>query len=377
MEIVYYPDMYLRSERLLKQLLLCWGTIKTIAPPTQKAYFDAYLAGKITSDRDLSIEGYKEILDHAGEKVIDFLEIKAEERRKASENMRELLTKWNADTQFYESLKIRSISDLVGKEVEWYWFFHEKLEQPLVKLMLQEHLVVNWDKGEIVGLQEIGKSYISVIAAEVQRNRNVRLITDDEFYLAAKGPAIFESQRSGEQDEGYELVSLAIPQVFLDEHVLEQLSWKDVFAIRRDLLPLSEHFYAEVESCQRKINGLAAENRSNEAFDEFCEFCERVATSFRPLAKEVGKLLRSADPQTLGMINGILLPAIKLALNNSDLGKVCDIAALASTAGAYAVAGPRQRIGFEYLENLGRALSIARMKKTVTSLIPKALSKKF
>jgi len=316
MEIVYYPDMYVRSERLLKQLLLCWGTVKTITPPSQKAYLNAYLAGETTGDRDFVIEGYKTIVDYAGEKVIDFLEIKDEERRKASENMLELLTKWNADTHFYESLKIHSISDLIGKEVEWYWFLHEKLEEPLVELMLQERLVVNWSPGEIVGLQEIGKSYMSVIAAEVQRNRNIRLITDDEFYLAAKGPAIFETEQSGEKDMGYELVSLAIPQVFVDEHVVEQLSWKDVFAIRRDLLPLSESFYAEVENYQRRINGLAAEGRSDEAFDKFCEFCERVATSFRPFAKEFGKLLRISDPQTLGMINGILLPTIKLALDS-------------------------------------------------------------
>jgi hypothetical protein len=178
--------MYLTSELLLKQLLLCWGAVKSIVPPTQKEYVDAYLAGRIPTETNLALDRYRDIYDAAGEKIIDFLVIENSERLAASDHMRELLTKWNADSHFYDSLKIRSIDDLMGKWVEWYWFLHEKLEQPLVELMLKERLVVNWAPGEIVGLQEIGKSYMSVIADELQRSRNIRLITDDEYYLAAR-----------------------------------------------------------------------------------------------------------------------------------------------------------------------------------------------
>lgn len=373
MEILYYPDMYLTSEPLLKQLLLCWGTIKTIVPASQKMYFDEYLSGGISTEINFPIERYKAIYDAAGTKVVDFLEIKDAEREKASERMFELLNKWNRDSHFYDSLKIRSIDDLIGKQFEWYWFLHEKIEQPLVELMLEEQLVVNWSPGEIVGFQEIGKSYMSVIAAEIQHTRNIRLITDDEYYIAAKGPAVQEIPREPARDPAYELVSLAIPQVFIDQSVVDRLSWKQLFSIRNDLLPYAESFYSEVEQYQQRINTLAATEQADEAFAMFCQFCERVAISFRPFAKEVGKALRLVDPETLGMIGGILLPAIKLSTNDSEVGKICDVAALASTAGKYQISAFRNRLGFEYLENLSRELQIARMKNAITTLIPKAL----
>jgi hypothetical protein len=373
MEILYYPDMYLTSELLLKQLLLTWGTVRTIVPPSQKTYVDAYLSGEISNETNFPLERYREIYDAAGEKIVDFLVIEDKERKRASERMLYLLTDWNADTRFYDSLKIRSLDDLMGKQVEWYWFLHEKIELPLVELMLGEQLVVNWGDGEIVGFQEIGKSYMSVVASELERSRNVRLITDDEYYLASKGPALREFHGPRRADGGYELVSLAIPQVFFERAVLDRLSWKSVVSIRKDLLPYAESFYGEVERYQQEINELAKGNREDEAFAKFCEFCERVAASFRPFAKEVGKVLRLVTPETLGLVNGILLPAVKLAGTSPEVARICDVAALASTAGTYAASGFQRRLGFEYLENLGRALNVARMKNTVTSLIPRAI----
>ncbi len=373
MEIVYYPDMYLTSERLLKELLLCWGSIKTIVPPTEKAYADAYLSGEITHETHFPLEGYKAIYDLAGDRVIDFLEIRDEERTRASEQMLELLTKWNADTRFYDSLKIHSFEDLIGKHVEWYWFLHEKLEKPLIELMLEEHLVVDLAPGEIVGFQQVGKSYMSVIAAEVQNSRNIRLITDDEYYLAAKGPATLQRNQGQPTNDSYELVSLFIPQVFFDSAVLDRLSWKDILSMRQDLLPYAEAFYGEVERYQQEINALAAANRGDEAFAKFCEFCERVAASFRPFAKEVGKVLRLVEPETLGMLSGILLPFVELTGVTPNVHKVCEVATLASTIGAYSLSGVRRKLGFEYLENLDRSLRIAGMKDTITCLIPHGL----
>lgn len=289
MEVVYYPDMYLTSERLLKQVLLCWGSVMTIMPPTQKQYFDAYLRGEVTDEVNFPIERYKAIYDIAGERLVDALEITDSERVAASEKMLNLLTKWNSDTHFYDSLKIRSIDDLIGKEVEWYWFLHEKIEWPLTQLMLEENLVVNWSPGEIIGFQEVGKSYMSVIASELKTRRDLRLITDDEYYMAAKGPA---SLIADAPEGGYQLVSLAIPKVFFSEHILDDLSWQQVCRIREDLLPYASEYYASVEGYQQEINKLACADRPDEAFDKFCEFCERVTASFRPFAKEARKLMR-------------------------------------------------------------------------------------
>lgn len=373
MDIVYYPDMYIRSDRLLKQLLLCWSDVKTIMPPSEKTYFETYIAGGIKHETAPHIERYKAIYDVAGDRVIDSLEIGDAERLAASERMLGLLTQWNADTGFYDSLRINDLSDMVGKKFEWYWFLHEKLELPLVQLMLQEKLVVDWGDGEIVGFQEVGKSYMSVIASELQRQRNVRLITDDEFYLAAKAPSLLENSGDERDDRGYQLVSLAIPRVFFDNAALDAMPWKQVFAVRNDLIPFAEAYYGEIERYQSEIYSLAAGNRDDEAFEKFCEFCQRVAASFRPFAKEMGKAVRLLTKDNLGLMTGILLPTIKLATGSPEVGKVCDIAAIASTTTTFAASHLKNRIGFEYLENLGRSLEIARMKNTLTSLIPKSL----
>ena len=109
MEIVYYPDMFMNSEHLLKSLLLTWGSVKTIVPPSQKEYIDAYLAGEIKNETHYPLETYKEIYDVAGNELLDFLIISDDERLRASEKMLDLIVNWNNDTGFYDELKINSI----------------------------------------------------------------------------------------------------------------------------------------------------------------------------------------------------------------------------------------------------------------------------
>ena len=375
MELVYYPDMYITSDELLKGLVLTWGKVSTIVPPSQKQYIDAYLAGEVRSETHYALETYKEIYDTLGNSVLDFTVISDDERIHASERMFDLLTTWNKDTRFYDSLKINSLSDITGKTIEWYWFLHEKLEVDLVELLLQEKLVVNWSPGEIMGYQEVGKSYMSVIADEVKATRKARLITDDQFFMAAKAGTTVSRNEAQTTEQGYQLVSLAIPQVFLDKATLNRVSWTDIRKIRQDLLPLSEKYYSEIETYQESINGLVVAGKDSEAFDKFCEFCERVALSFKPFAKETGKLFRLAsDPQTVGLVNGILLPTIKLMNPDTALSRICDFAAISSTLAQYSVPRSKPVVGFEYLENLSRRLNLKRLQKTISCLIPKVKS---
>lgn len=373
MELIYYPDMYIDSEDLLKGLILCWGKVSTIVPPSQMSYVNAYLSGQVRSETHYPLEMYKKVYDVFGNAVVDFTVISDDERTRASEKMFDLLTIWNGDTRFYDSLKITSLDNLIGKTVEWYWFLHEKLEQNLVELLLQEQLVVNWAPGEIVGYQEVGKSYMSVIADEIKLARHARLITDDPFFMAAKSGMSLKKNQTESTDRGFQLVSVAIPQVFLHKAVLKKLSWKEIRKIRQDLLPLSEKYYSDVELYQESINTLAEAGKDGEAFEKFCEFCERVALSFKPFAKEMGKFFRLvSDPQTIGLINGILLPTVKLINPDTTLSRICDLAAISSTVAQYSVPKSRPVVGFEYLENLGRHLNLKRLQKTISCLIPRA-----
>lgn len=292
MEIVYYPKMFMDSEHLLKSLILTWGKIKTIIPPSQKQYVDAYISGEIKNETHYPLETYKQIYDAAGDEILDFLIISDDERRRASEKMFDLLVNWNKDTNFYDDLKIKSLDDLIGKTVEWYWFLHEKLEEDLVRLMLEEQLVVNWAPGEIVGYQEVGKSYMSIIAEEIKSSRKIRLVTGDEFFVASKSGLNLNRVFEDLSHSQYVLASVAIPKIFIDEETTAKLSWKDVTNIRQELLPYAESFFKEVEDYQNKINFLSHQGKDDESFGIFCEFCERVAKSFRPFSKETGKLLR-------------------------------------------------------------------------------------
>ena len=120
MELIYYPDMYITSEELLKGLILCWGQVSTIIPPSQMDYVSAYLSGQIRSETHYPLEKYKKIYDVLGSAVVDFTVISDNERIRAYEKMFDLLTIWNGDTRFYDSLKITSLDDQIGKTVEWY-----------------------------------------------------------------------------------------------------------------------------------------------------------------------------------------------------------------------------------------------------------------
>lgn len=375
MELIYYPDMYITSEELLKGLVLSWGKVSTIVPPSQMEHIDAYLAGEVRSETQYALETYKKIYDIFGSSILDFTVISDDERTRASDKMFDLLTTWNRDTGFYDSLKVNSLSDITGKTIEWYWFLHEKLEQNLVELLLQEKLVINWSPGEIMGYQEVGKSYMSVIADEVKLSRKARLITDDPFFMAAKSGMAVSKNQAQTAEQSYQLVSLAVPQIFLNKATLKKLSWSEIRKIRQDLLPLSEKYYSEIETYQESINSLAVAGKDSEAFDKFCEFCERVAMSFKPFAKETRKLFRLAtDPETVGLLNGILLPTIKLMNPNATLSKICDFAAISSTLVHYSVPRNKPVVGFEYLENLSRHLSLKRLQKTISCLVPKVKS---
>ena len=289
--------------------------------------------------------------------------------------MFDTITEWNKDSNFYDSLRINSIDDLLGKTVEWYWFLHEKLEQSLVELLLEEKLVVNWSPGEIICYQEVGKAYMSIISNEIKNNRSVRMLTNDEFSVASKsGVNLIKTSYSQNIEEGYQLVTLAIPEIFVKPNAIKKLTWKDIKAIRKDLLPLSNQYYSEIEKYQDEMNQLYKDGKRDEAFNKFCEFCEKVALSFRPYAKEASKIIKKISSQRLlTYATGIMLPTIRLLEPDSELEKLCDISAIAITSANYMYDTNKPVTGFEYLENLNRKIKIRNFKNSVTRLIPKIL----
>lgn len=379
MEVIYYPDLYVYSQETLKSLLLCWGNIRTIVPRSHMNYIKSYLDGSVKKHINYPLEEYKKVLHLAGEPIIDFLIIRDSERKRASEKMFDLICHWNKNTSFYDSLKINSIDDLVNKWVTWYWFLNEKLEQPLVELLLEEKLVVNLAPGEITGYEEVGKSYMSIIAEEIKRRRNIRLITDDEFPVAAKsGLDLVYLPSEKQREDAYQLVSVAIPQVFIRPSILKSLSWEQVLEIRKDLLPFAESYHRELEEYQLSINSLQKEGKDEEAFDKFREFCERVTISFKPFSIETSRILRlTKNAEAIAFITGITLPAMKLVIPFSQVAQYCDITAISLMASRYALSKSRIPIGFEYLENLNRKLKIKRMKGMITCLVPKTVKRLF
>ncbi len=377
MEIVYYPNLFIDDENLIKTIALFWGSVRTIIPPSHKSAIDDFLSGKCPNLTFYPAELYDKVNTELEYNVLDFLVIQDIERKRAAEKMLDVLTKWNVDTRFYDSIKINSIDDLIGKTVEWYWFLHEKLEHSLIELMLEEHIIVNWSPGEMVCYPEVGKSYMSVISNEIKNNRNIRLLTNDEYSLSSKsGVNLNKIDYAQNIEEGYQLISLAIPEIFIKPNSIKKLTWKDVKIIRKDLLPLSQEFYSEIEKYQSEINELYRNGKDDEAFNKFCEFCERVSASFQPFAKEVNSIIRKLSSQKfLSYTTGILLPTVKLLESKSELEKICDISAIALTVANYSFDKNKPIVGFEYLENLNRKIKVRGFKNTITCLTPTSLSK--
>jgi len=357
-------------------MLLFWDKVKTIVPQSQSEYANAYIEGKIRNEYNTALEKYSTIINLAGEKILDFEVINEAEKRAASEKMFDLVCYWNKDTAFYNSLKINSIEDMFGKEFEYYWFLNEKTDSSLIKLLLDEKLVVNWAPGEIAGFQDVGKSYMSIIAEEMKNNRRFRLTTDDEFYIASKAGVNQIKNQGVIENNRYQTVSLVIPQIYLDPEVINKLSYHQILKIRKDILPLTSKYYRELEDYQKTMNSLIEDGFEDEALDLYCEFCERVSISFLPFSKEVSSILRYAqNPIILGVINGIVLPSVKiLNPDQSEITKYCDYAALASTVGSYSLSNKR-KVGFEYLECLNRNIKIESFKGTITCLIPKSIKR--
>jgi hypothetical protein len=200
------------------------------------------------------------------------------------------------------------------------------------------------------------------------------MVTDDEFLLAAKSGTALQQVTTQHPQDQYQLVSLAIPQVFIGKQTLSQLTWPEIKNIREDLLPYAEAYYSEVELFQKRINDLTAAGKDDDAFDTLAEFCEKVAASFRPLAKEVNKLFRLAgETRTLGLLNGVLLPTIRLVTHNALVARICDIASISSASASYCVSSKTPTKGFDYLANLSRELTLHRVKRFISCLVPKGL----
>jgi hypothetical protein len=83
--------MYVTADELLKGLVLCWGKVSTIVPPSEMDYIRAYLDGQIKSETHFPLEAYKKINGALGEPILDFVVISDAERIRASEEMHDLL----------------------------------------------------------------------------------------------------------------------------------------------------------------------------------------------------------------------------------------------------------------------------------------------
>src|ERR1035437_7323429 len=119
MEIVYYPDLYINDENLIKTIVLFWGSIKTIIPPSEKYAIDNFLSGKKENLTFYPAELYDKVNTELDDNVLDFLVIQDVERKRAAIKMFDVLINWNQDSKFYDSIKINTLDDLIGKTVEW------------------------------------------------------------------------------------------------------------------------------------------------------------------------------------------------------------------------------------------------------------------
>lgn len=343
-------------------------------PQSQAEYSNDYLNG-IRKDHICwpFLEEYITVLDLAGEKILDFVIISNEEKINASNKMFDLIYKWNKDTAFYNSLRINSYDDLYGIDFDnIFGLLNDKTEDSLRTLLIEEKLAVQFSSHELVCLQEVGKAYMSVIAEEIKNRRNLRIVTDDEFYLASKSGMDQVKSSSGDD---YQLISMVIPQIYLDPKIINNLTFEQIIRIRKDIKPLASNYYKDLEDYQTRINQLVINKNDQGALDLYCEFCERVCVSFLTFSKEVSKILRIANyPAILGFINGIVLPSIKILNSDPNFQRYCDYASIAVTASSYTL-NRKNQIGFEYLECLNRSIRIEDLKGTMTSIIPKSINK--
>ncbi len=375
MDILYYPNLYVSDEHTLKSLLLFWGDVRTIVPPSTKHWIESYLNGR-TNAHDPSLELVKKVNDIAGRSAVDFVVISDEERHRSTQKMMRLLDQWGADSHFFDQYRINSIDDLIGKTIEYYWFLHEKLEQPLVQRLASENLAVNVAPGEMVSFKEIGHTYMSILGEEIRTGRNLPLVTDQELLVIPRMYSQYTRAALPNQVhyDGYQLVGLAVPDVFLGKKELGKLSFKRILEIRNDVLPLAEAYHSEISSYQGRINALANAAQEKEAFDLFLELCNRIAHSFHPFAKEYGKILRFfSRSQNITLLTGIALPTIKLLLEKADVEKVCEIAAISTTAANYYIESHNVKGGFEFLSTLNRSIRRKLLANRFHVLVPKVL----
>jgi len=456
MNIIYYPEMLVPSEEVLKSILLSWGSLRTLVPPSQDNLVSKYLDNNeeksvdefitddiiskefkaktwnkkvsipapffesgdslktsydsdklytfpiekkhphgpssyhtihISSNFEKRLELHRKIRDLAGEPIIDSILIGKKERENASESMLNILSEWEKDTHFFNDLKlkntgytgdntiIRRIFDNIpfsSKHTEdCDWLYHDKIGGVLANLLREEGLLKS-SGDRLYGRPEIVNMYMSVLAEEVKNIHGGRLITNNEYCVAAKSGINNERKKEANNEEEFQLVSLAIPDVFIDKKVLKSLSWERIIKIRKDLLPLAEAYYREVEDYQERINSLSMSGKGDEACEVFCDFGARVAASFLPFAKEVTKIISlCTDVEAVGFLNGVILPAARLLNPDPEFIKAMDITSISSAAGLYYFSKNKPIIGFDYLANLNRKVSIERMKGMLTCLTPK------
>jgi hypothetical protein len=313
----------------------------------------------------------KQINDIAGEPVLDFIVISDRERRNASRNMLYLLASWAKDTDFFQRYRINSQADSIDKEFEYYWFLYEKIERDLADKLKQEKLGVQIG-GDFITFKEIGHTYMALLANEMREQRDLPLVTNDELSIIPKlnsGLSISDGHY-----DGFQLVSLAVPEVYLKPLDLKRLSFSEILSIRKDTLPLANAYHNEIASYQKRINTLSIQGNEEEAFKLFQELCSRVALSFKPFAKECTKIFEVlSDSTKLTLATGIALPAIGLLTENDVLKKYCDISSISATATNYYVKSQNIKMGFDFLATLNRNIRHRLLLNRLNVLVPKIL----
>ncbi len=369
MNIVYYPDIIVSSEATLKTLLLFWYKVNTIVPLSEKFRIDAYFEKNTPDWQDPFLERYKAVLNAAGEPILDFITITEKDKEHAGNAMFDLVSEWNKDSKFYNLLKVYGDSRYHNSQLETFSVFEDKLESHLRELLLSENLLIRNNR-QLMGVPQISKSYMSLLAREIKKNHNVGIITDDEFCLALKTNAgLVPIKTENDLVNGYQVVAIDVPQIFISPKTIKDLSWKQIIRIRKDLLPFSQQYYTEIEKYQNSINMLQKQHKVQESIELLREFGERLATSFKPFSKEISSILGITNViKSTGLITDIVIPTMMLF--NPEFNRFYAIASLAITSTKYLVPKPPAK-GFDYLINLNKSLRLTRLKNSITRLIPK------
>lgn len=291
MRLMYYPYLYIRSEDLLKALLLFHEEVKTIS------------AARVPVEENEEAYGlYSRVWDQAGARLVDFYEVTERQKALAATQMVAFLDgggwahflgepeqpgRWEDAhggvprpplwTHRYRLTQLR-------QGVRYMPIYVDKMQDQLVERMVRDRWARRITDEQLLCTEEIGHIYMSLLAGEISPPPGTEIVTDNP-YASLLGNSRGTQPEHDIPNVDY-LAAFEVPMLMARRSEIPRLTWPEVLDIRQHLQEPLQNYYGVLGRHKAEITYLASTGQRVAAWERYSELHEACEVALQPVLRD-------------------------------------------------------------------------------------------